>query len=169
MTTGPTTSSNPDVTVVTEPGQPTVRITREFDAPPARVFAAHVDPDLFAQWVGPADLTTEIRAWDATTGGRWSYVARRGDEAYAFFGSFHEIREGERIVQTFTFEGAPDSVSLEVLTLVPLDGGRTRLEALSVFESVASRDQMVASGMEHGVAEGYRSLDALLASPRASS
>lgn len=157
------TSSNPDVVVTAPPGQPTIEIVREFDAAPDRVVAAHLDPDLFMRWVGPDDLETEILTWEATTGGSWRYVSRRGEEEHVFFGSFHEVRGHERVVQTFTYEGFPDAVSIEILTAVPLDGGRTRLVATSVFDSVAARDGMVASGMEGGVVAGYRKLDLLLA------
>ncbi|WZH53041.1 MAG: SRPBCC family protein [Nocardioides alkalitolerans] len=161
--TQPTTTSHPEVAIVAPPGQPGLTITRELDAAPDRVFAAHVDPALFVRWIGPDDVATEVRSWDARTGGHWSYVGRRGDEELGFFGSFHEVRPAERIVQTFAFEGAVDAVSLDVLTLVPLPGGRTRLEVLAVHTSVEARDAMLASGMERGVVQGYRALDALLA------
>ncbi|MGO2861601.1 MAG: polyketide cyclase, partial [Brevibacterium sp.] len=65
--------------------------------------------------------------------------------------------------QTFTFEGFPDAVNLEILTLIDLGDGRTRLSSTSIFDSIESRDGMVASGMEHGIVEGYNKLDRLLA------
>jgi uncharacterized protein YndB with AHSA1/START domain len=34
---------------VSDPDVPLVRIIREFDAPPEKVYRAHVDPDLVAQ------------------------------------------------------------------------------------------------------------------------
>lgn len=160
----PTTAPDGPGTTLTAPlGQPTIEIVREFDATPDRVAAAHLDPELFVRWVGPDDIVSEVVHWDARTGGSWRYVSRRGDEEYAFYGSFHEVRGHERIVQTFPFAGHPDSVSLDILTLVPLDGGRTRLHATSVFDSLEARDGMVASGMESGVVAGYRALDRLLA------
>jgi hypothetical protein len=67
------------------------------------------------------------------------------------------------IVQTFTFEGQPDSVALERLTLTELGDGRTRLEVTSLVDSFEARDAMVASGMEVGIREGYERLDELLA------
>ncbi|MEP7368787.1 MAG: hypothetical protein ABI662_03970 [Dermatophilaceae bacterium] len=36
-----------------DPKVPLVRITREFDVPPGKVFRAHTDPQLVAQWLGP--------------------------------------------------------------------------------------------------------------------
>lgn len=144
-------------------GVQTVSITRDFQAPPEKVFRAHVDPELFMQWNGPAETTNTIRAWDPTTGGNWSYVSTDDNGEYGFFGSFHDVRENERIVQTFTYEGFPDAVSLEILTLTDLGDGRTRLSSTAIFDSVESRDGMVASGMETGIVEGYDKLDALLA------
>ena len=143
---------------------PLIRITREFDAPPAKVFRAHADPELFAQWVGPRSLTTNIDHFDCRTGGSWRYVAVRGDEEYGFHGSFHDVRENELIVQTFTFEGMPEGVALEKLVFEDLGDGRTRLIATSLVDSFEDRDAFVSSGMESGVIEGYEQLDELLAS-----
>ncbi|HQR28090.1 MAG TPA: SRPBCC family protein [Nocardioides sp.] len=151
-----------EVTITVDPQLPTVEIVREFDATPAQVYRAHVDPTLFAQWVGPHDLVTEVDHWDPRTGGSWRYVARRHREEHWFRGCFHEVRPDERIVQTFTYEGFPDSVSLEFLDFEPLPGGRCRLHAVSVVDSLAARDAFVASGMESGVVAGYEKLDRLL-------
>ena len=142
---------------------PMVRITREFDAPPERVYQAHVDPELFAQWVGPRSIDTKIDHFDARTGGSWRYLAKRDDFEAFFYGSFHELRTNELIVQTFAFEGMPDSVALERLTLEALPNGRTRLTATSLVDSFEARDAFVASGMESGINEGYEKLDELLA------
>jgi uncharacterized protein YndB with AHSA1/START domain len=151
-----------ETTINVPEGLPIIEITREFDAPPDAVYRAHVDGDLAMQWVGPRDLTNRVDHWDARSGGSWRYVSRRGDEEFAFYGSFHELRPSERIVQTFTYEGWPDGVALEILDLEPLEGGRCRLTSVSVGSSVEGRDAMVASGMEHGVVEGYEKLDELL-------
>ena len=143
---------------------PAVRIIREFDHPVSKVFRAHVDAELFAAWCGPRDLENRIDHFDATTGGSWRYVAVRDGEEYGFFGCFHEVRENELIVQTFTFEGMPDGVALEKLVFEDLGEGRTRLTGTSLVDSFADRDAFVASGMESGVKEGYEKLDELLAS-----
>ena len=148
--------------IIAPEGLPWIDIIREFDAPPEQVFRAHVDPDLLRRWLGPDDLEMEVTAFDARTGGAWAYTHRRGEEAYEFYGSFHEIRENERIVQTFTFAGFPDAVALEIATFEELPGGRTRLVNRSVGSSVEERDAMVASGMEQGILAGYAKLDQLL-------
>jgi uncharacterized protein YndB with AHSA1/START domain len=141
---------------------PIIRITRDFAATPAQLFAAHTDPALFAQWVGPNGTDTEISVWDARDGGEWRYVARLGGEAYGFRGCFHQVDQG-RIVQTFTWEGEPDGVALETLTFEDLGDGRTRLHAQSLVDSFEGRDAWLRSGMEVGVNDGYAKLDRMLA------
>lgn len=142
---------------------PAVRIIREFDAPPAKVFRAHTDPDWFTQWVGPRGTVNTVDHWDCRTGGSWRYVTSHDGQEYGFFGSFHDVRPSQLIVQTFTFEGWPDGVSLEKLELEDLGNGRTRLVATSLVDSFENRDAFVASGMDVGVRDGYEKLDELLA------
>jgi uncharacterized protein YndB with AHSA1/START domain len=151
-----------ETTINAPEGLPLIEIVREFDASPELVYRAHVDPDLAMRWLGPRDISSRVEHWDARTGGSWRYVSSRGEDEFGFFGSFHELRPAERIVQTFTYEGMPDGVALEVLTLEPLEGGRTRLRTVSIVETVADRDAFVATGMETGVVEGYEQLDELL-------
>ena len=156
------TSNRYQVSIEADPTLPIIRMTRDFDATPAQLMRAHTDPELFARWVGPNGMETKILDWDATTGGRWRYVAGRDGEEYGFHGCFHEVGE-DRIVQTFTFDGQPDGVALETLRFEDLGDGRTRLHAQSLVDSFEGRDQWLASGMETGVDEGYAKLDALIA------
>ena len=158
-----TTTSTREAEIHVDPDVPLVRITREFDFPVERVFRAHVDPELYARWVGPRGVETVIDHFDCRTGGSYRYVARDENGEYGFFGGFHEVRANEKIVQTFTFEGFPDGVALETLTLEDLGGGRCRLVATSLVDSFEGRDAFVASGMETGVQQGYQQLDELLA------
>ena len=149
--------------IVADPDVPLIRITREFDAPKDKVFRAHTDPELVARWLGPRDLTMTIDHYDCRTGGSYRYVHSRDGEEHGFHGSFHEVRPGELIVQTFTYEGWPEGVALEKLLLEDLGDGRTRLTATSLCDSFADRDAMLSSGMDVGVNEGYAKLDELLA------
>jgi uncharacterized protein YndB with AHSA1/START domain len=156
MTTAQTT------TIEADPKVPMVRIVREFDAPPEKVYRAHTDPELLAQWLGPRDVEMSVEHFDARTGGAYRYVHRRGDESYGFYGCFHELRPGETIIQTFCWDGMPDAVALERLDLEDLGDGRTRLVATSLVDSFEGRDAFLASGMETGVTQGYEQLDELL-------
>ena len=141
---------------------PAITITRDFTATPAQLVRAHTDPELYVQWVGPEGSGLTVDHWDARTGGSWRTYGPGGDgEEYAFHGCFHTVRE-DRLVQTFTYEGYPDSVALETMTFEDLGGGRTRLHVQSLFDSYEGRDGMLASGMAVGVNDGYAKLDGLL-------
>ena len=153
-----------ETTIEADPNLPTIRIIRDFDAPPDRVFRAWVDPELVVQWLGPKSSEIRIDQWNARTGGNFRYASvQDGEEVAAFYGSFHEVRPSERLVQTFTWEGMPDGVALETMTFEDLGDGRTRTIGLSLVENLEARDGIMASGMEVGVYEGYAKLDALFA------
>lgn len=165
--TKPKTMNTKNETVVTaEPGRQEILITRSFDAPRALVFQAFTEPDLVAQWLGPADLTMKVDHMECRTGGsyRYMHIDAQGNE-FAFNGVVHEVAAPERIIQTFEFEGLPERghVSLETISFEELPGDRTKVTMQSVFKSVADRDGLVASGMERGVRDSHRRLEALLA------
>ncbi|WP_019144333.1 SRPBCC family protein [Aeromicrobium massiliense] len=156
------TTTRTEATIEADPTLPLIRITRDFDATPAQLLRAHTDPELYARWVGPNGIETRIDHWDARPGGSWRFVNVHDGQEYGFRGCFHDVRE-DRIVQTFTWEGMPDDVSLETLRFEDLGDGRTRLHAQSLVESIEGRDAWLRSGMEVGVNDGYAKLDALLA------
>ncbi|HEY3059545.1 MAG TPA: SRPBCC family protein [Chloroflexota bacterium] len=150
--------------ITAEPGLPFVDIVREFDAPTSAVYRAHVEPELFAQWMGPRTMKMEDVVLNPTPGGRWMYAFRgeEGGDQYSFFGVFHTVEPSKLIIQTFEFNLAPGQVGVATLSFDEVDG-RTRLSSHEVYPSVEARDAAVSSGMEHGVREGYDRLDEMLA------
>lgn len=153
-------------TVVTaEPNKQELFITREFDAPRDLVFRAHVDPEIYAQWVGPNELSVVIEKWDCRDGGSYKFVQELDGHKFAFFGVNHEVCTPERIIGTFEFDGLPERghVIMGKTIFEELPDDRCRVVHQSVFFSVSDRDGMVQSGMERGVTEGYEKLDRLLA------
>jgi uncharacterized protein YndB with AHSA1/START domain len=157
-----TRTADGTTTVEAVENMPAIAITRDFAATTAQLVRAHTDPEIFARWVGPDGMTIDIDYWDARTGGSWRYVDHGDGEDYGFHGSFHEVRE-DRLVQTFTFEGFPDSVALDTMTFEDLGAGRTRMHARSMFDSYEARDGMLSSGAATGVNQGHAKLDRLLA------
>ena len=155
-------TDRPETSIVSDPTVPLVRIVREFDAAPAKVFRAHTDPDLIARWLGPRGRQAKVDHWDCRDGGSYRYVIVSDGFEAGFRGCFHEVRPAELIVQTFTFEQMPDGVALEKLRFEDLGDGRTRLVCTSLVDSFEDRDAFVASGMESGVREGYERLDQVL-------
>jgi uncharacterized protein YndB with AHSA1/START domain len=151
-------------TITAEPDTHQVTITRDLDAPPALVFRAFTEPDLLAQWMGPDRLSCEVTELDVRHGGHWAFVNRddEGNE-FGFRGVFHGEPSPDLMMRTFEWLGLPGHVAFETLRFEDLGGGRTRVHMESVFQTVADRDGMLASGMEVGVNEGYARLDKILA------
>jgi uncharacterized protein YndB with AHSA1/START domain len=154
--------SNP-VVIEAVPGTSYADLTREFDAPVEAVFRAHADPELYARWIGPRDLSTVVTHWDFRSGGGYAFEQSDADGSYGFRGVIHTVVDNELIIQTFEYLGAPNEVSLDRMRFEALPGGRSRLVGRSVFTSTEALQGMIDSGMEYGVREGYEKLDELLA------
>lgn len=158
-------SAKNSLTITAEPGKQELFITREFDAPRQLVYQAHIDPELYVQWLGPRGYEMVLETFEPHSGGRYRYIHKdaSGNE-YGFHGVFHELSE-ELMIQTFEFEGMPERghVVLDTMKLESLPGNRSRITIQSVYRSVEDRDGMIQSGMERGVREGYERLDEILA------
>ncbi len=155
-----------DLTVIAEPGQHDVVVTRSFDAPRDVVFKAMTSPEYLSKWWGLKESETIIDRAELRRGGSWRFVERMPDgQSYAFRGVIHDLVAPERFVQTFEYEGMPGHVCLETHDLEERDG-RTLYTSVTVFQSVEDRDGMVESGMEEGLGQSMDSLDELVAALR---
>jgi uncharacterized protein YndB with AHSA1/START domain len=153
------------VSIVAEPNKQELFVTREFDAPRELVYKAHIDPKLYVQWLGPHGYEMILEEFEPVSGGKYRYIHKdkEGNE-YGFHGTFHTMTD-ELMIQTFEFEGMPETghVSLDTMRLEKLPNNRTKITIHSVFQSVADRDGMMQAGMESGIVEGYERLDEILA------
>jgi uncharacterized protein YndB with AHSA1/START domain len=158
-------ADNNKTTITAESGKQEFLITREFNAPRDLVFKALTNPELVPQWWGPRYLATLVDKMDVRPGGQWRFINRdpQGNE-YGFHGVYHEVLAPERVIDTFEFEGLPETghVTLETMKLEELPGGRTRLTSHSVFQSVSDRDSALQSGMTEGIEDTYSRLAELL-------
>jgi uncharacterized protein YndB with AHSA1/START domain len=151
-------------TIITaEKGKQDIVVTREFEASRELVFKAFTHEELAVQWMGPKGFEMTVNYFEARTGGSYRYTHRnpKGEE-FNFHGVFHEVKNPERIVQTFELEDMPGHVSLESALFEALPENRTGFQGLTVFQSVEDRDGMMASGMKRGITESYERLDELL-------
>jgi uncharacterized protein YndB with AHSA1/START domain len=161
-------SDDPQATIersatLSTPTEREILTERVFDAPRERVWSAFTDPALLARWWGREANTTTIDQLDLRPGGAWRFVERNSDGSeHGFRGVYREVLAPERLVYTFEWEGLPGHVLVNTATLADM-GERTRLSVHSLFHTTAERDGMLSAGMERGLNESYRVLDALLA------
>ncbi len=162
-----------ELRITAEEGLPFITITRDFAAPPELVFRAFTDAELLPRWLGPAKYQMRVDKLDVRDGGSWRFVhidPETGEE-FGFKGCFHgEPSVHDGVTQTWEWEGLPGHVSLEHMTLTPIEAG-TRWTNSAVYQSIADRDGLIANGMEAGLSEGCDRLDGvfteLLATTRA--
>lgn len=147
-------------------GEREIVMTRVFDAPRDLIFDALTKPELVKRWLlGPPGWSMPICEIDLTVGGAYRYVWRNEDgREMGMGGKYREIVRPERIVHTELFDEAWYSgESLNAWTLTEKDG-RTTLSVTMRYESRETRDEVLESGMESGVATSYDRLDEILES-----
>ncbi|HEY8733973.1 MAG TPA: SRPBCC family protein [Puia sp.] len=151
--------------VIAEPGKQELFIIREFDAPRNLVFKAFSDRKLLEDWLGCLQMKVKYEKFEPKAGGSYRYISTmENGMSFGFHGVCHDFSRPERIIQTFEFEGLPETghVVLETTKFEELSSGRTKVTVQSVFQSVADRDGMVAAGMEHGVVDAHNRLDEMI-------
>jgi uncharacterized protein YndB with AHSA1/START domain len=160
MNDQPTTAS----ANVTKKGDREITTERYFAASPERVYAAWTDPDLISKWWGLDTSETVIDEMDVRLGGTWRFIEKMEDgEETAFRGAYRELAPGERLSQTFEWEGMPGHVSVDTLTF-EADGDGTKAIGHTIFHYAEERDGMLDAGMQKGLEQSYGNLDRLLAS-----
>lgn len=148
--------------VETDPARPTVATLRRLlHAPRALVWEAMTRPEHVAHWYGPRGTTVGECRIDLRVGGTYRFVVRSPRGEHGFGGTYREIVPGERIVQTWSWDGAPDASSIESMRLVDL-GDKTLVVASVEHASAEALAMHLKHGMEAGANETYGRLDALL-------
>jgi uncharacterized protein YndB with AHSA1/START domain len=156
---------------VTTPSDLEIAMTRVFSAPRRLVFEALTKPELVKQWLlGPPGWTMPVCEIDLRVGGAFRYVWRHAEgREMGMGGVFREIVPQERIVHTELFDEAWYAGEALVTNVLVEQGGKTTLTLTSRFETRETRDAVLKSGMESGVAVSYDRLEQLLASQGAAS
>jgi uncharacterized protein YndB with AHSA1/START domain len=147
-------------------GDREIVMTRAFDAPRSLVFDAFTKPELVRQWLlGPEGWTMPVCEIDLRVGGTYRYVWRKASVPdMGMGGVYREVVRPERVVATEKFDEAwyPGEA---VGTLVLVEkAGKTTVTQTVLYDSRATRDAVLKSPMEKGVAAGYDRLEKLLAS-----
>ena len=151
--------------VIAEAGKQEFFIVREFDALRSLVFKAFSDKKLLEGWLGCKQMKVKYEKFEPKAGGSYRYVSTmENGMSFGFHGVCHDFSPPERIIQTFEFEGLPETghVVLETTKFEDLPSGRTKVTVQSVFQSVADRDGMISAGMEHGVVDAHNRLDEMI-------
>ena len=146
---------------VLTPGPREIVLRRVFKARRSLVFDAFSKPELLKRWFGPHGWWLTVCEVDFRVGGGFRFVLRSPEGSLmGMRGTYLEIDAPYRSVHTEIFDDLPGES--RVTTLLVEHNGKTTLTATIVYASNEVRDAVLRTGMEHGAAESYDRLAALL-------
>jgi uncharacterized protein YndB with AHSA1/START domain len=139
----------------------TVVITRTYNAPPAVVFKAWINPQILKQWWGPKGFTNPVCEVDGRVGGAWRIVMRAPDGGeYPCGGVYREITEPHRLVFTNIAIDNDGNPIINGLTTVTFDdlGDKTKLTLCTQATAVVDYAAAYLKGMESGWSQSLERL-----------
>lgn len=143
-------------------GDLAILVTRSFAAPPARLAAAHLDPDLARKWLGSDDMPLVECRIDPHAGGTslYRWTMRDGTEM-TLTGRFDKVDDA-CIVHHEVFDPDWTNGETRVKTEFLEQAGRTTLRMTVTYTDPATRESVLASGMGSGMEAAYDRLEGLL-------
>jgi uncharacterized protein YndB with AHSA1/START domain len=147
-----------------EEGKQYVVITREFDLPVELLFKAHVEPDIFEQWMSHEYGTTKVLKLESKKHGGWEFQTAdaQGNVVLRANGVFHEFVPNRKITRTFEMENSAFDVQLEFLEFEHLTDDTSKLTMHSVYRTPALRDQLLKLPFAQGLNMAHDRLEKVL-------
>jgi uncharacterized protein YndB with AHSA1/START domain len=151
------------LTLQTE-GDTHVVVTRHFQASPEKVYRAHTEPELLKKWLlGPEGWTMPVCVNDARPGGKIRYEWSDGKGGgFHLTGEFISLEPFSRIVHIERMHLPDPTPDNNVETRFEPDGQGTLMTMRMTLPDAATREAMLATGMEHGMEESYERMEKVL-------
>lgn len=152
---------------ITAYGDREIVVTRVFDAPRQLVFDAYTKPELIKRWLlGPDGWSMPVCEVDLRAGGKYRYVWKSDSDGreMGMGGVYREVLAPERIVATEAFDEAwYPGEAVGTIVLVERNG-KTTLTQTIIYNSRETRDAVLKSPMQYGMAMSYDRLENFLPS-----
>jgi uncharacterized protein YndB with AHSA1/START domain len=150
---------------ITAHGDREIVVTRVFDAPRWLVFDAYTKPELVKTWLlGPDGWSMPVCEIDLRAGGKYRYVWKNDADGreMGMGGIYREVVTGQRIVATEIFDEAwYPGEAVDTIVLVERDG-KTTLTQTILYNSRETRDAVLKSPLQTGMAASYDKLERVL-------
>ncbi len=135
-----------------------ILITREFDLPLELLFKAYTEPDIVEQWMGTKVLKLENKKHGSY---QFETTDPKGNK-YGFNGVIHEFSPNHRITRTFEMENTAFDAWLEFLEFQKITDDSSQLNILTVYKSVAIRDQLLQMPFAQGINMAHNRLQEIV-------
>ena len=144
-------------------GDAKVVVRRRFAAPPDAVFRVHTEPDLIRQWMTGPDGWTMTRC-DHNRDGSFRYDWAEGSgNGFYLTGAFLDRDPPGRLLHVERMHLPDPTPDNRIETLFQPDGTGTLTIVTMTLPDAATRDAMLATGMEQGMEYSFARIDALVA------
>ncbi|GGM11116.1 SRPBCC family protein [Nakamurella endophytica] len=144
-------------------------LVAHFDAPVHRVWELWSDPRRLERWWGPPSYPATVDRHELVPGGTVTYFMT-GPDGAKYHGYWQVLavdapRALEFVDGFADADGRPDTSQPAPTCLVSLseDGGRTRMEIRSRFDTREDMERLLQMGVAEGMAEALGQVDELLA------
>ena len=144
-------------------------VTRNFDAPVAKVWKAWTESTLLDQWWAPKPWKAETKTMDFREGGRWLYcmVGPDGTKSWCRV-DFKTIlpNQGITAADSFCDENGnenPDFPAMEWKTEFHETDTGSKIEVEITYSSEADMEKIIEMGFKEGFTAAHDNLDELLA------
>lgn len=153
-----------------DPDALTMVITAELDATVERAWQLWADPRQLERWWGPPTYPATVVDHDLAPGGRVTYfmTGPDGDQVHGWWQVLAveppnrlEFKDGFADENGIPNDTMPTTTA--VVTLMERDGGGTLMAVETQFPSLQAMEQLVAMGMEEGMAAAMGQIAAILA------
>jgi uncharacterized protein YndB with AHSA1/START domain len=122
--------------------KPSLTIKRRLKAPPAKVFAAWIDPEKVKLWMGPGEIKALRVETDLRVGGRYRWVMKSPDgEEHDVSGVYREVVPNEKLVFTWAWKSMPERESLVTVEIRPDGDGSLLTLTHEQFLDAEARDR----------------------------
>ncbi|WP_454815725.1 SRPBCC domain-containing protein [Labrys neptuniae] len=151
------------LTIRTE-GDTHVVVARRFAASSEAVYRAHTEPKLIQKWMlGPDGYTMPVCISEARPGGKIRFEWQDGSGGgFSLTGEYIELEPHSRIVHVERMHLPDPTPDNHVETRFEADGVGTLMTLRMTLPSAEVREQMLATGMEHGMEASYVRLEGIL-------
>ena len=146
-------------------GDREITVVRVFDAPRKLVFDAYTRPELLKKWLlGPDGWSMPVCEIDLRPGGKYRYVWRNeaSGKEMGMGGVYRDVVVPEKIVATEIFDEAwYPGEAIDTIALSE-HAGKTTLTQTILYNSRETRNAVLKSPMQYGMAMSYDRLETFL-------
>ena len=118
-----------------------LKIVRQYQTTPAKVWQAWVSPEALRQWMCPGEVVCLEAQAEVRVGGRYRILMRSPDgEHHDVSGTYREILPNRKLVFSWAWKSTPERESLVTVELRAIDTGTQMTLTHERFFDEAARD-----------------------------